>query len=268
MAKPLLIHTYRPTCTSIAQPRGFGDFLRGTIALHQAARRFDFDLQVDFSSHPLANFILPMDPPPPFPDAEVHEYFTDVLPKLLPFVAGLAPDTVTLITTNGFPNHDIDVSTQEFVRQRIAPTAAVAGELSALRAHLGLSEFCSVHLRLGDHRFGDDNPRLPELEEFLRDQLVPEWGKRILVFSDNYAIKQQLSEMFGLPLVRNVPVHLGQLAGSGDSPHDRVRDTYLDFLLLACSERIYQHSAYYWGSGFSSQCAQVYGIPLSRIGSR
>src|SRR6266700_2762309 len=42
---PKVVHTYRTSCKTVAQPPGFGDFLRGTITLFELSRKYQFDLR-------------------------------------------------------------------------------------------------------------------------------------------------------------------------------------------------------------------------------
>lgn len=264
MNKPLVVHAYRTSCDSVAQPPGFGDFLRGTVALFQLSQLLNFELQVDFSRHPLSRYIEPCDILDLQDEQPIYEFFNTDIKKLEPFLADQVLRGTSYVTTHAVPLFSMDSECRYFICKRISPKVDVNSRLQTLLSEFALDRFCVVHMRMGDHTFGADVSVVPAVEDCLRELIVPKWGRNVLLISDNIAIKELLAKNFSVVLIANTPVHLGQ-CGNNDSPGHGILDTFMDFHLMARSEEIYQYSAYPWGSGFSDMCSRIYDIPLTKI---
>lgn len=260
-----LIHTYRTSCKTVAQPPGFGDFLRGSSALYQFSKKYNFDLKIDFSRHPLSQFLEQPNTKIFDDDVEVHEFFNQNISRLEPFISTLTENSQSFVTTHCLPISLIDEGDRRFLKKWLSPNRQLKSILKDIQNQLG-RDYCAVHLRMGDHAMGNDIAAVPFVDAWFRDVIVPEWGDRILVLSDNRWIKEYLSERFGAKFIPNSPVHLGQ-CGSLESPSEGVRDSIIDFFILSKSRNIYQYSVYPWGSGFSDMCARIYRIPLIKINS-
>jgi len=264
--RPLVIHTYRTACATVAQPPGFGDFLRGSAALCQLSEQYGFELQIDFSHHPLKEYLEQIDCVNTESDSDVHEFFNQANPLLEPFLSSLPDGARAWVTTHCVPVSSLGAGCKKFLKKRLVPQQAVMAILKDISAQLG-ENYCAVHVRMGDHAIGAACPSVPVVDAWFRDVVMPEWGSRVLVFSDNSAIKEYLAMRFGVMFIPNTPVHLGQ-CGSITAPRDGVRDAVIDFFVLARARKIYQYSVYPWGSGFSDMCARIYGIPLVKISSQ
>lgn len=258
-----LIHTYRTLCRTVAQPPGFGDFLRGSAALYQLSKKYGFNLKIDFSHHPLSRYLKQSDFVEFDNDAEVHEFFNNNNAALEPFLGTLPDDCQCLVTTHLVPIFEIDEGCRQFLKTALSPTTCLKVTLKDILQQIG-GNYCAVHLRMGDHAMGGVAAAVPVVDAWFRDVIVPEWGHRVLVLSDNKVIKEHLSEQFCAMFIPNTPVHLG-LCGTVESPCDGVRDSIIDFLILAKAQKIYQYSVYPWGSGFSEMCARIYNIPLVKV---
>lgn len=264
MTKPLIVHTYRTSCQSVAQPPGFGDFLRGTVALFQLSRQLGFELKIDFSQHPLSRYIEPFDGECLHDEQQVHEFFNSDINKLEPLLASLAPGNIIYLTTHAVPAFSMDSECRDFICRRIAPKAEVNSQLQLLLSELALDRYCVVHIRMGDHTFGTDITAVPAVDACLREFILPKWGKNVVLMSDNSSAKERLSAVYDIVSSTSTPVHLGQ-CGSNESPMKGILDALLDFYLMARSEEIYQYSVYPWGSGFSDMCSRIYDVPLTKI---
>ncbi|OGR26730.1 MAG: hypothetical protein A2X83_13050 [Desulfuromonadales bacterium GWD2_54_10] len=258
-----LIHTYRTSCKTVEQPPGFGDFLRGSAALYQLSKKYGFNLKIDFSCHPLSQYLEQTDSVAYDDNAEVHEFFNQNNAALEPFISTLPENSQSLVTTHCVPVSGIDEGCRRFLKKRLSPTRQLQTTLKDVMNQLG-RDYCVVHLRMGDHSIGGGCSAVPAVDTWFRDIIVPEWGDRILVLSDNSWIKEHLSERFGSMFILNTPVHLGQ-CGTLEFPRTGVRDSMVDFFTMSKAQKIYQYSVYPWGSGFSDMCTQIYRIPLIKI---
>lgn len=53
------VHKYFTVCKTNPQPPGFGDFLRGTIALFNFSKKYNFNLLIHYN-HPIFQFLEPI----------------------------------------------------------------------------------------------------------------------------------------------------------------------------------------------------------------
>lgn len=259
----VFIHSYQPDCRTVTQPPGLGDFLRGSITLHQLAHRYGFTLKLDFTAHPLGRYFDQGDRIPKRGKRLVNEFFNQKNVELEPFVAAFSSVKPTFIMTHAVPLQAVNDECRAFVRNRLQPVKEMAQYVDLLKQKLSLKRYCTVHLRMGDSRM-DGQPEIPSMVyDWFRKQIIPVWGTEIIVVSDNLHVKNQLVREFGVKIVPDVkPVHLGECRKNGIS-ENMIRDTLVEFFLMSQSQQIYRHSVYPWGSGFSDICATIYQIPLS-----
>ncbi|MFA7062271.1 MAG: hypothetical protein WC156_15810 [Pedobacter sp.] len=236
------------------------------MALFQLSRYLNFDLQMDFSHHPLSRYIEPYGMPYLQDDQPIYEFFNADINKLEPFLTDHCSYGARFVTTHAVPLFPVDCECRDFIRNRVSPKVAVNSLLRTILSELGLDRYCVVHMRMGDHTFGANISVSPTVEAYLREFILPKWGRDVLLMSDNSAIKELLSAKFSVMCLANTPVHLGQ-CGDKESPRNGVLDALLDFHLMARSEEIYQYSVYPWGSGFSDMCSRIYDVPLTKIGA-
>lgn len=261
--RPIVIHSYQVQCHTVSQAPGLGDFLRGTITLFQLSRIHGFDVHVDFTGHPLSRYIKRHDVIPDRGSRVVHEFFNQDNARLEPFLTEVSADE-TFVYTHCVPEEPVDDACRAFILKRLQPVSELSDYIARVRAELGLDRYCTIHLRMGDSLMGQEASVPPVIEEWFQDRILPQWGARVLVLSDNVSIKEELRQRFGVRTIEAKPVHLGQTNPDLNDTSD-LHDTLAEFLLMSQSERIYQYSAYSWGSGFSEMCSRLYAVPLERI---
>ncbi len=259
----VFIHSYQPECRTVTQPPGLGDFLRGSITLHQLAKRYGFILKLDFTDHPLARYFEQVDRIPKRGKLAVNEFFNQKNVELEPFVAACSSVRPTFIMTHAVPFKSVDDECRAFVRNRLQPKKEMTQCVDLLKQKLGLNRYCTVHLRMGDSQM-DGQPAIPSIvSDWFRKRIIPVWGTEAVVISDNTHVKNELAREFGIKIVPDVkPVHLGECHTAGIPDH-LIRDTLTEFMLMSQSQQIYRYSVYPWGSGFSDICSTIYQIPLA-----
>lgn len=259
-----VVHSYRPQCQSVSQPPGFGDFLRGSVALYQLSIKYGFNLRLDFSSHPLYDFIKHCGEDDDRNDLDVHEFFNQRNAELESFLVGQSEMGTIKVITHAVPHRKITGGCRQFLLKYLKPTKALTDHLSSVLTTLNLTSYCTVHFRMGDHHFGSELDLPTELENWFADDILPVWGKNVLVISDNASIKKIIQKKFDIKIIDVNPVHLGQSALCRASGEE-VRNTFSEFLLMSRSSWIYQYSIYPWGSSFSEMCAEIFDIPFERF---
>jgi len=254
-------HTYRTACTTVRQPPGFGDFLRGSIALAILSLEKGFSLRLDFTHHPIGRFLREQRPSGAAPQ-QVVEFFNDRAALLPSFLDGLDPGASVAVTTNASP--DMRLLTDE-VRALVLPQLAFDDVIDSAAASLARTihdgDFAILHVRVADGvaTVGADERR--GLIRYVKHHIMPKWGSRLAVVSNATSLKKELSDSCGLPFIDTGAVHLGECSGTEAD----VRDTLIDFALLSRAGEIFSWSNYAWTSGFSTWCACLHGIPFVHV---
>lgn len=257
-------HTYQPTSSSVQQPPGFGDFLRGSISLYQLSVKYGFNLSLDFRSHPLGCLINRNNEDSLFVNLPIYEFFNQKNCALESFLVGQSEPCKLRLTTHAVPLSPVNRECRRFILRHIKPIDEISSYVSSILNRLELKEFATVHIRMGDHQFENELDLPTALEKYFVEKIIPIWSDNVLVVSDNTSIKETLKRRFGVKIVDVKPVHLGESALRGATSNE-VRDTFAEFLLMAKSDWIFQYSVYPWGSSFSEICARLYDIPFERL---
>jgi len=135
------------------------------------------------------------------------------------------------------------------------------------RSLMGDKEYAVLHLRMGDHQSAHNHPhheQLGHVMQRLETEIIPRWGKQILILSDSYHTKKFMSNLYGLPCTDFVPVHMGEtmrfLSRGEEASLDEIGRTLTEFILLSRSHTIYTHCEYGSPGGFSKVTADIYNI--------
>jgi hypothetical protein len=256
-----LHHAYPTRYQTVAVPPGLGDYLRGSIALAHHTRERGWRLAMDFAGHPIGRF-LAQPAPAVAPDEPVAEFFGEQTTQVYRWLDALTPGAPSRLCTHLLP-HDsrIDAGICALVREQLAFAPTILDGAARLQAQVSDGEFAVVHVRMADADFHTDQPAAAALLQRLENDIVPHWGRRVAVLSNNGRVKRALSERFDLPLIDTAAAHLGGCETSDAA----IRDTLVDFALMGRAQTIYSHSAYNWKSGFSHWAATLYGIPYEAI---
>jgi hypothetical protein len=256
-----LRHAYRTAYQTLALPPGLGDYLRGSIALAHHARERGWRLELDFAGHPIGRF-LAQPAPAIAPDEPVAEFFDARATQVYRWMDGLALGAPSRLCTNLLPHTSrIDAGICALVREQLAFSPEIIAAAARLHATVSDRDFAVVHVRMADQDFHTDKPAAAALLHRLENDILPRWGRRVAVLSNNGRVKRALCERFDLPLIDTAAAHLGGC----DASDEAIRDTLVDFALLGRACSIYSHSAYHWKSGFSHWAATLSGVPYEAI---
>jgi hypothetical protein len=262
-------HTYRTRCTTVRQPPGFGDYLRGSIGLAILAQEQGFSLKIDLSHHPVGAFVRDNHPPiaPPAEGVgeeagEIAEFFNERADLLPTFLANMGEDESVSLTTNCVPDVDkVTDAVRELVRSQLTWESSIEAAAEDIRRQISEEAFAILHIRVADEHFQARSVGMGSLCGHIEKHVLPNWRGRLLVLSNNQAVKRTLSERYSLPVVPTGTVHLGECNGVESD----VRDTLIDFAIMSRASTIFSHSAYSWNSGFSRWCACLYDVPFVAI---
>ncbi|MBT3067041.1 hypothetical protein [Rhodoferax sp. U11-2br] len=256
-----IVHTYRSHCLTVSQPPGFGDFLRGSFFLAIFCRENRMLLVIDFSQHPIGKFVQSVC----FPDTSSitpEEFFNDKKAELLPYLRALTPGQVALITTHAnVVEAEITDADRLLIQSYMCFSDEVTNKVAATIEKIGSPHFAVVHVRVADEDMHNPDVVVRGLIGYIKKNVVPVWGKHVVVLSNNGKLKNMLSVHFKLHMTTTSAVHLGEC----NTTDLHVRDSLIDFALLSKASHIYSYSVYGWTSGFSKHCSNLFDIPYTRI---
>jgi len=233
---------------------GLGDYLRGTLFLHQFCRLKGLSLGVCFSGHPLAKCML---------SPLVLE--SDLIAQRRSCVIeddDSLLDCGGVFFSNKFPLSPLSFEDKLFVRLNcLTPLVAHERRVSDAMCRMGLqgNDYYVLHVRLGD-RVGDvlTSYKHAQLMQALDQLKLPKqyWTKTVLV-TDSPGLR-------GIaPFERflHSSLEVGH-TGMSSASEDAILDSMAEFSLIARSSGVFQFSSYSWGSGFSGMACSVFDVPM------
>jgi hypothetical protein len=264
-----IVHKYLVETKTIKPPPGFGDYLRGSIALYQLAHRLQIPLHLSFKGHPLEHCFIPIKS-----DLQESDNVLEIF--VPPF--DLSKENEKKITQNGpvtiFTNilfhEDVTEDCRQFICQFIEPNERIQKLLVEIMQKLQLKpkKYCVIHIRTGDKSFNNDGVNEARVQKIciIIDNLVKTIAlslESVLLLSDNQKLKLLLHQKYNLIINKIAPVHLGDCTHV-KTPISQIDQTVVEFLLLRNSFQIYQISTFWWGSGFSDRVRDLYNVPIVR----
>lgn len=270
---PLCIKKFPQTYTIPVIPPGVGDILRGSIAMLQHAKKYNYRFCIDRSSHPFWKFFEPSEYLIDYKiNDDVKMYITgDHMPGGFEQVheelekSFQSGESFTCVTNAFcFPfhgNYEIDQECAAIMRKILRPTEELKSIVLDYYKRLGLSpldKYVVFHFRFGDVAF--QNPRVANID--ILKYVVPKIKQ---IQELNPEVKFVLltdSEAMGILLKENIPslfytntkrLHLGYLSPSLEG----LETTVAELMILINSKTMLTNSR----SGFSFIPSLIYSIP-------
>lgn len=271
-----VIHKFSPKSKNETYAPGLADFFKGSIALYQYSKIYIFKLYIDFSEHPLYNFLEKNECPTDTGfTSETFELFNTTPPFLKARLQSALQeyDTVLIKCNLDYeqqPSND-DI---QFIRHNFRPLPSVLERISSLKSELGLTEeYTTIHVRAGDtfmihnserdydHRFktffGENNTKnLIKLLDFYRQYCLED----VFLISDNSIVKQFVAPKYNFKTTSFIPMHSGAL-GKRDDTLQRSEELLIEFFIMAGSSKVLCYS-WMGHSGFSDMAKILFSIPL------
>ena len=262
---------------------GFGDYIRGSLALLQICQIHGLQFDMNYVNHPVSKFLtnttnndelsiqsnsinyngITMFTDNNFDrnDKTFHKRMVDLLNSV--------NTSHYYLFCNSFPIVDPNMTQRRIVASKIQPNEVLQEAIQGTMTELGLERggYRVIHIRTGD-RYLLNNARL---DANLINKVVSTINKNVaklspfkyLILSDNNELKKVLAniyndkEKFVIQLGKSI-THLGEGAVKDD---ESVKNTLVDFFLLAQSNAIISMSPYLHESSFSKYCGILFGIP-------
>ncbi len=281
---PAIIHRYLQKCFSNPQPPGFADFLRGTLTLFYLAPFFQYDVKIDYTSHPVFDFLKHQDEfdakdiscPTTFEfiPPMTYEAINDELVDL--FAIYKQKEESFAVLTNAYPLHNCLEDAIEKMRRFLEPTPEIQSAIESFKNENFNNEYpyAVIHIRMGDQYIGEDKTIDQALLNKILDAIsgiqtrktndeAPENfifpNSNFIVLTESFALKKVLQEK-NILTSDGIPVHLGEVITSGTK--EKIKQTMIDFYLLRNALCIYFLSPSYGTSGFSRMINTIFDVPI------
>jgi len=261
---------------------GFGDYIRGSLSLVQICQIHNLQFDMNYVNHPVSKFLtnttnnddlsiqsnsINYNGVSMFTDNNFDRNDKTYHKRMIDLLNSVTTSHYYLFC-NSFPIVDPSPTQRRIVASKIQPNEVLQEAILGTMSELGLERggYRIIHIRTGD-RYLLNNARL---DANLINKVVTTINKNVsrlspfkyLILSDNVELKKVLStiystDKFVIQIDKSI-THLGEGAIKDD---ESVKNTLVDFFLLAQSNAIISMSPYLHESSFSKYCGILFGIP-------
>jgi len=270
----IVIHKFSPNSKNETYAPGIADFFKGSIALYQYSKIYNFKLYLDFSEHPIYEF-LENNNVPSFPDAETLELYNTTPPFLkAKMETALQESGVIKIQCNLDYEMKPDDETIQFILNNFRPTKYINDKVVALKKSLELDgdDFWTIHVRAGDTFMIQNSAKefdrrfliyfqeghaknLIKLLDYMRQY----YDGKVFLISDNTVVRSFVSNKYKFQTTDFIPMHSGALAKENSSL--RTEEMLIEWLVMCSSSKVLCY-ALVGHSGFSDMANILFKIPL------
>ena len=172
------------------------------------------------------------------------------------------------IFCNSFPRNKLSKKHIIYMRKIMEPIDEIKELVNDVLDELNLTfkGYIAVHIRAGDTYLKDENNNdfninyiINLVKNILYDINYIKTNNNYLLIADNNAIKEVIQKYFPEFKVLVKPItHFGENVVLEE---EKVKNTLVDFYLLAYAKAILAYSSYQHGSGFSYWCAKTFDVP-------
>jgi hypothetical protein len=270
------IHKYLTTCKTNPQPPGLADFLRGTIALYNFSKLYDYNLFID-NSHPLFSYLKPNEIFVIDKSSETIELlpplsYNDIYYNLNQmFIKG---ESFSIITNSFYTLQDnspinwtpISDDCRDYMKYILSPSVEIENKIEYVLNsiyNINVSNgFKVIHLRFGDNclhnNIFDENLYKLHFDK-IYNLINNNENIQFILLSDSVIMANKIKE--DIPKIHywdNSKVHLGDLKNKSDFS---VFDTLVDFFIMTKSNEILVVNE----SGFSNIASIIYNIKYTKF---
>ncbi len=278
----ICIHNYLMTCKTNKQPPGLGDFLRGTIALFNYCKKYNYDIYLD-NRHIMFTYLLDNNriinnnifnetvellPPLTFEtiDFKLNELFNNNKSFCI-----MTNSFYTRLNDNLMVNFgDISSDCKIFLRQILTPNKFLNEYLEKILSLLAINKYDYevIHIRTSDEFENNgifDIQLFTYLDNKIKNLLKIYKNKKFVLISDSCKLSNELKNNNpNLLYWSNKKIHLGDLKHNDTQKNEAIINTLIDLFIIRFSNKIYSY-AFNGISGFSKIISLIYDIEYINI---
>lgn len=242
---------------------GIGDILRGIIGIYKLSKKYNFDLIIDKSFHPISH-VLKND----------KHHLSNIVEKSKNDIPFILPDNVEHYINNELLNNsnthllffsnmplssydgEVSAELQMFIKHFLRPKSDFNSYLQEILSTLDIN-YNIIHYRLGDTelvRLKTDNLNLEKTYNHL---LKNNFDNTVLITDSTHFKDFVRLHNTNIKMLNTKICHLGYI----DS-YESIRDTMTEFFLVLNAKYIKSFSTYGWISGFVYAIHNIFNVPL------
>jgi hypothetical protein len=231
---------------------GLGDLIRGTIGMFKLSKKYNFNIIVDLSLHPLSQFLKNYE----HPYSNIVRENKDNIPFIMPNIAesyitnklySENKNYICLCSNMPLSSYDSDCSSElsDFIKNIFCPNDL----FSEYFLNFSRQDYTIIHYRLGDSS---------ELVDFQKayEHLIRHYKKSDIFITDSQKFKSIVSKD-NINMLKTKVCHIGY-----NECYEELRDTLVEFFTIMNSKKITSFSTYSWISGFVYGIHYIFNIPL------
>jgi hypothetical protein len=165
-----------------------------------------------------------------------------------------------------FPYHIICEEHKKYMRDLLQPNEELSAYINDTFNQIGFfkKSYSVIHIRSGDIYLNENSKTFNSsyFEKLVRELtfvINANTNINFLLIADNNEIKTLLLQKF--PVLKALFKNITHLGEGTILQREKVKNTMLDFYLIAYSNYIYSFTSYKHGSGFSYWAAITYNVP-------
>ena len=237
---------------------GLGDFLRGTLGLYMLSKKYLFNLVVDFSLHPIKEYIeyIETDYSKLVKSNEKNiRYLFEK--EIIEIINNSNEEIIYLFGWFGLEVYDTPITEDAiiFMKNLIKPNKIMEDYINIKLLEIPFTNFNIIHCRLGDDRLFKNNNE----KEFNINEIIGNLDTKnnYILLSDSREFKEFVREKnLNIFIFDTKICHLGWYDENID-----VKDTLFEFFLILKASNVKSFSVYSWPSGFTYAISFIYKIP-------
>jgi len=237
---------------------GIGDLLRSSLGMYNLSKQYNFNLIVDYSLHPIANFLRTIT----HKDTELVKTHKDKViflggrGKILNYIKKTRSDIIIFFGWLGTEVYDTKMTTEStnFMKEILVPNEIFSKKLERKILKIPYKDYTIIHYRLGDDEMNNNNEM--KYEHLLR-HFMKNYEQTDILLSDCLNYKIYISKNVKIFTYKNKISHLGRNDNMNEIEH-----SLIELLILSRAKYIKSYTVYPWISGFTHMISYIYNIPL------
>jgi hypothetical protein len=278
MSKTTVIQVYltnhEEKCAAITTMKdkylGFGDLLRGTIALYQLSKYNKFNFYVHINLHPISNYIIPLECPfdnyiqenkDIIPYVGVNHNNSNYLSFNNYFNFIKSKNDIILVLCNDNANQVLTEDCKLFFKNFLQPKDFFQLEINKFLDDIPIKNYNIFQFRMGDSEMVYNQDVKVNYKDLINKFIQKKKLNPIedLIISDSKKLKECAKEL-GLYTTDIEPRHFGV-----HNDDKSTKELLLELFIMIKAQKIKSYTVYSWKSGFSLWISKIYDIPLEHI---
>ena len=246
---------------------GFGDKVRGAIALYQYCRTNKVNLKIDIHEDTSQYFLKLPIIKSTYKVDELHDFRTNDINSLTIKLDELMTENTTIYCTcNGFPTKMTEED-KSFAKHLLELTPSFQKEIDAIVEGLPTG-YGIKHYRFKDDIFDKDGLDISN-ERFARcfNHLKKTYKETDVLMTNSSSLKKYAMEKLKIKTIEcNSSAEECKISHIGMNPdYKSSKFSYIEFFCICRASYIHTYSEYEWVSGFVQWSANTFDIPISQV---